>query len=374
MENNPAQPNPTPDNQPGGDAQNTNFTNPSEEPAQPAQPLEGYGQPIVNDEPSATEPQPIVPGFGAPKQSDPNQPQSVVPKKPMDKKTKKLIIIICSVGGGLLILGIAALIILPIILKVDYEKTYDLAEDANDLRYDIQSYDSCGGVISYANSSYQSINSYEKYVSDCKSDLAAFKESIAKLSGDNGINRDADIKADWDEFKTSYDRAFASYEKLIDTYSDWHTFVAGWYDATSGSDWWETINESKVKNLTATLTESGNEGLKKYGEGYITVRWKQIKAYQDYQSAYDAYYDASYSDSNKTNLRNAMNAAYEAYNGANQDYRDYIVDEPDITDTEKLVGIDIDKDENQFLSKFADVYSTVSERYIEQGFKEAVGL
>ncbi|MFV0485081.1 MAG: hypothetical protein ACK5MU_02520 [Candidatus Saccharimonadales bacterium] len=374
MDNNEAQPNPMPNNQPEGDTQNTNFE-------QPAQPVENMGQPIFEQPPvmeqppmAEQEPQPIVPGFGVPSQPADGQTQPVVPKKPMDPKTKKLIIIICSVGGGLLLLGLAALIILPIILKVDYEKTYDLADDTNDIRYDIQGYDSCGGVISYVNSSYQSTSSYEKYVSECKSDLAAFKEGVSSLAGDNGVNRDSDIKAKWDEFKTSYDRAFAPYEQLVDIYSDWHTFVAGWYDATSGSDWWETMNESKVKSLTSTLTNSSNEGLKKYGEGFVTVRWKQVKAYQTYKSAYNAYYDASYSAPNKSTLRDAMNAASEAYNGANQDYKDYITDEPDIKDTEKLVGIDIDKNENQFLSKFADVYSIASTKYIEQGFKDAIGL
>lgn len=370
MENNETQPNPTPDNQPNIEPQppiNEQPAPSAENPAQP--PVEGqYQQPI--------EQQPVVPGFGAPNQpaGNPAQPQPVMPKQPMNPKTKKMIILICSIGGGVLILGIAALIILPIIFKIDYEKTYDLADSANDIRYDLESYDSCGGVINYATSNYQSTSSYEKYVSECKSDLAAFKESISTLSGDNGINRDADIKAKWDEFKTSYDRTISPYEQLIDIYSDWHTFAAGWYEATSSSDWWETMNESKVQNLTSTLTESSNSSLKEYGEGYVAARWKQIKAYQDYQKAYDAYYDASYNAPNKTALRTAMNAASEVYNAANQEAKDYITNEPDVEDTEKLVGLDIDKNENQFLTKFADVYSTVSAKYIEQGFKDAIGL
>lgn len=370
MDNNPIQPNPVPNNQP--------------EPLN--QPVPGYEQPInaqppitpqpTAEQPQATaqEPQPIVPGFGTPAQPANGQDQPIVPKKPMDPKTKKMIIIICSIGGGLLLLGIAAIIILPIILKVDYEKTHDLAETANDVRYEIQGYDSCGGVISYVNSSYQTTNSYDKYVSECKSDLAVFKESISSLSKDNGINRDDEIKEKWDDFKTSYDKAFAPYEQLIDIYSDWHTFVASWYDASSGNDWLDTMSESKVKSLTSSLTNSNNNELKKYGEGYASARWKQIKAYQDYKKAYNAYYDASYSSPDKTSLRNAMNAASEAYDGANKSYRDFIADEPDIRETDKIIGIDIDADENQFLSKFADVYRIVAEKYIKDGVKDAAGL
>lgn len=362
---NPTRPNEVPQNQsnatgtpPAEDnQQNTNFDQ------QPA---------TEQPQPAMEQPQPIVPGYGAP-QTD--QPQPVVPpKKPMDPKTKKMIIIICSAVGGLLILGIAALIILPIILKVDYEQTYDLAESANDIRYDIQNSDSCGGVTSYVNSSYQTESTYEKYVSECKGDLAAFKESIEKLAGSSGVQRDDDIKKEWEEFKTSYDAAMPAYEKLIDVYSDWHTFVAGWSEATDDSDWWDSMSESKVQSLTSALTSSDIAAFKKYGEGFASARWKQISARQAYQTAYEAYYDASYSSPNKTALRNDMNAKYEVYRGAERDFQDYVKNVPDVKSMEDLVGVDLDKSDNQFLTKFGDVYSEISAKYMEQGFKDAIGL
>ncbi|MDR3298059.1 MAG: hypothetical protein LBT19_01665 [Candidatus Nomurabacteria bacterium] len=364
MNNNPIQPNPGPENQ-------SNSGNMSPEPDYSQNYNPANQPPIVNQMPP--QPQQTVSGYGTP-QPNQYQPQPVVPKKPMDPKTKKLIIIICSVGGGLLILGLVALIILPIILRVDYEKTYDLGSITNDIRYDMQGSDSCGGVISYVSSSYQSKSSYEKYVSKCKSSMEEFKKSIEDLSGSSGVQRDADIKKEWDAFKTSYDSAFPAYGQLVDIYSDWHAFVAGWYETTSGSDWWDTMNETKVKNLTSSLTESNNSALKKYGDGYVSIRWKQISAYQAYKKAYNAYYDASYSDPNKTSLRNEMNAKSEAYSGIDQDYKDYIKDEPDIKDTKSLVGVDLDKSDQQFLTKFGNVYSQIYSKYLEQGFKDAVGL
>jgi hypothetical protein len=309
-----------------------------------------------------------------PGQGTPYAPQPVVPKQPMDPKTKKLIIILCSVGGGLLLLGIAALIILPIILKVDYKSTYDLADIANDIRYDMQGSDSCGGVISYVNSSYQTKASYQKFVSKCQSDIAAFRTAVNDLAGSSGVQRDAEIKQEWEAFKTSYDAAFPAYESLVGVYSDWHSFIAGWYEATADSSWWETMNESKAQSLSAPLTNSNNDALKKYGDDYITTRWKQISAYQAYQKARNAYYDSAYNAPNRTALRNDMNSKLETYNGLNQDYKTFREDEPDIKDTKKLVGIDLDKSENQFLSKFGNAYSIISSKYLEEGLRDTLGL
>ena len=291
--------------------------------------------------------------------------QSIVPKTKLSPKTRNLIIILSVIFGVLLILGILAIVLLPQLLKVDYESAYDIADDLNDVRFDAESWDSCGGVIGYVDSSYQKESDYESYVSTCKEDLSEFKTGVEELAKNSAVQRDGGIREKWDKFKTSYDAAFPAYESLIGIYADWHAFVAKWASATEESDWWKTVTEDKVKTWTESLTNSTNEALKSFGEGYVSARWKQIDAYQKYQSASDAYYEASYSASNKTELRNQMNAAREVYQGADDDYDEYLKQAPDMEDTKALVGVDLDKNENQFFSKYGDLYSEISKKYFE---------
>ena len=333
----------------------------------PNGPTQAYGP----QQPYYPPPQPM-PAQGQPYY--PHPPVQKPPKKPMDPKQKKLIITLCAAFGGLLVLGIAAAIVLPIVLKVDYKATHEVADRANDLRRDIEKSDSCGGVISYVDSIYQSKSDYEKYVLNCRESLVAFKSSIEELAETSGVKRDAEIKAEWDKFKSSYDVAIAPYEELIGIYSDWHAHIANWIDATKASDWWRTMNEDRVKSLISPLTNSTQSKIKAYGDGYVTIRWKQIQSYQAYQAAADAYSASLIMAANRSELRDDRDGKREVYNGLNADFTEYERDKPSMSDIEGLVGIDLDKSDNKFLTKFNAVYSQIYDKYVEQELTEFFGF
>lgn len=294
--------------------------------------------------------QPYVPAPGAPM---PNMPTPKPPKQPMDPAKKKRIIIICSVVVGLLVIGIALAIILPIVLRVDYSEAYRVAgklEDEIDNLY--QDYD-CSNVESYVDSSYITDKDYASYVEKCKNSNSGITPLINELEQTAGVQKNADIKARFETFKSTYNSLAVSpetKETALETYTVWHK----WKVAKDDLDSWDET-DADLTSAANILINSNNEKFKTYGEGWLTHRKAAAQAYR-------AYWAASYSDSNKSNLRNEMNSAQTTYNNYVKEHQPSVNDFPPVAI----------EDASKIVSEFDKLYTLIRDTY-EKNYNSGSG-
>ena len=134
---------------------------------------------------------PMNPNMGQPYPQQAMRP----PKQPMDPAKKKLIIIIVSVVSGLVVIGIALAIILPMVLRVDYATAYNTAKELKPKIYDIyQSYD-CEYVVDEVDYSWVSVKTYDEYVEECKKIYNAGTDDLVnQLENTDGVKRNEEIR------------------------------------------------------------------------------------------------------------------------------------------------------------------------------------
>ncbi len=303
--------------------------------------------PATADGSNATVAAPVA---GQPGVATPVQPAQ---KKPMDPAKKKKIILFSCIGGGVLVLGIALAIILPMILRVDYGEAYrvagELQEQIDEIYYDY----ACQNVEDYVDSSYTSDKTYEEYVTECKDVGGTAKELLDKLGNTDGVKRNKDIKAKYDSFKTLFDQVVTSGESKEETlrlFTVWHQ----WIVASDELDSWDET-DADLTAAASILINSGNEKLKTYGEGWLERRKTAAAA----QRAYDA---ASYLDDNKSELRVALDNARDDYNTWQSE------NEPSISE----LGSVITDDTSELESEYEKLYELIASTY-EQNYNHGSG-
>ncbi len=215
----------------------------------------------------------------------PNQPMMQPPKKPMDPEKKKKLILWLSIGGGVLILGIAALIIIPILLRVDYSTAYKAAKELEPKVYDIyHSYD-CGYVVKYVDSTYTDSKSYSEYIEKCKKVYdSSVNDLVSKLENADGVKRNNEISTQFANFKSKYDALqIGDAESLSAKLNIWkarHDYVYAVDDLSYSSS-----SDSEFTSAANYLINSGNDTLKKYGEEWLTQSLAISAAYRNYRAA-----------------------------------------------------------------------------------------
>ncbi len=232
-------------------------------------------------------------------------------KEAKAKKSHKGAIITWSIIGGILLVGgITAAIIIPIVLsQVDYKESYAIAKELkspmNDFYYD---YDDCVDVVDDADDDWYSTSAYSGYVSDCKNALNANTiELVKKLGESSGVSRDSEVKLVYDKFRSEFDKAIQSVDgdlnAKLDVYENWHKFI---YDAVDMSFY--SHGASDINTYAGYAINSGNDTLKAFGE-----QWKE-KALE-VAEAYKAYDDATSGTSSLystfSSKRNALNTWVE---------------------------------------------------------------
>ncbi len=207
-------------------------------------------------------------------------------KKPMDPKKKKNIIIWSCVGGGVLIAGIVAIVLVIVLTQVDYKESYRLAKELSEPMSKFYSgYSRCEYVVEYADSYYTSASSYSTYIEGCKEAISSeTTEKIKKLGETSGVSRDSDVKALYDKFWEKYSKAVSGVDddlsKKLDTYDSWHKFI---YDGES-IDIVYFSNENKIDTVADYAIKSGNDTLKSFGEQWKTKAQELYKARKDYRN------------------------------------------------------------------------------------------
>lgn len=218
----------------------------------------GMNQPYPNGQPQPMNQPPMSP-----------MQQPLPPKPPMDPAKKKKLVLGLSLGGGALVLIILAVILIPILTRIDYAPAYSAAKELKPKIYDIyQSYD-CERVIDYVDSSYTTVKSYNEYVENCKTVYNSGADGlIAKLETTDAVKRNQEIKAQFEKFKSEYATVSSgSTEDLAAKLALWqarHSFVVAADDLN-----YSRSSDAEYTAAANYLIESGNDSLKTYGEGWL---------------------------------------------------------------------------------------------------------
>lgn len=304
----------------------------------PAQPQATSNQPMM--QPQA----PYMGGSQYPYQTQP-QPAMMRPKQAMDPAKKKKIIMIVSICAGVLTLGIVAAIVIPSLLRIDYAPSYAAAKELKPIIYDIYNSYDCGYVISYIESSYTTTKKYSEYIDNCKKVYSSsVDEAVTKLENTDGVKRNNEIKSQFDKFKSEYTALTSgetdALEAKLDLWQARHNFVVA-VDGlkTSSSD-------AEYAAAAKYLIDSGNEALKKYGEGWLERRTAINAAYRAWQGS-------SYSAPNHSQLR-------EDYYNKKNEYNDWVAtNKPDIN---TIAPLDFDSTSKMY-SEFTKLYDLITKTY-----------
>ncbi len=317
---------------------------PMGQPMQPTQPMSGpqpVGQPPMPNQPMPPMGQQPY-GQSYPPYQQPPMPRP--PKQPMDPAKKKKIILWSSIGGAAIALGIAAAIIIPILLRVDYGPAYATAKELKPKILDIyHSYD-CEYVVDDVDSSYIDPKTYAEYIEDCKKVYnTSTDDLVAKLGNTDGVKRNDEIKNQFAKFNAEYTAASsgtsADLSSKLDLWQARHNFVYAADDLNYSSS-----ADSEFAAAAKYLTESGNDALKTYGEGWLEKNLAIAAAYR----AYDA---ASWQESSKY---------YNDYTNKKKEYNDWVAaNRPDINTIAPLNFNDTSK----MYSEFSTLYDLISQTY-----------
>ncbi len=307
--------------------------------------------PVEAPAPAPEAPAPEAPEApAAPEAAPAAAPAPAAPKQPMDPKKKKKIIIWVIILVILISGGVAAAILIPMFLNVDYEPAFNAVKE---IRSDISDiyYGDCDSAISYVKSGYTSIANYSDYVSECIETMNKnVEEKFNAIANSAAIQRDDKLSKLFAPFKAAYD-SLPKGDTLtagLKVYEAWHGFEVESRDVSyiSSSKGEEKLT-SAAEKAAKYLTDSGVDSLKEYGEKWL----EKIKAYI---KAYFTYYSAKYNDPSRSSYRDAMTTA-------KSEYEDVVEAEPDVTEMFKL---DFEK-ARDLRDAYNNLYDGVAEAYKE---------
>ena len=281
-----------------------------------------------------------------PNMGQPYPPQMMrPPKQPMDPKKKKTIILVVSIVSGVVVLGIALTIILPIVLKVNYATAYQTTKELKPYIYDIyESYD-CEYVVDYVDESYITDKEYGEYVEKCKEVYnSKANDLVNQLENTDGVRRNDEIKNQFGKFKNEYTALSSGgtdeLSNKLRLWQAWHSFHVAVDDLTYSD------TDSEIVTAGNYLINSGNDTLKTYGEGWL--EWSRTVA-----AAYRVYDNASWSSSDYQSSR-------DAYYNKKAEFEDWIaVNKPDINAVAPLKFDDTSK----MYTEFDRLYTLIADTY-----------
>lgn len=267
------------------------------------------------------------------------------PKQPMDPAKKKKLIIGLSLGIGGVVVAIIGIVAVSILMRVDYGESYRVAKELKPKISDINNnnYD-CSRVLSYVSSTSTSETTYNGYTEGCAEIADGVDDLVDKLGQTAGVKRDKDIKAQYDRFQEAIESILPDGDELkqrLEVYQIWHKFVVLVDDLSASKS-----SDAEIQSAARVLTSSGNQILATYGEGWLEKTLAYVQAYR-------AYYNASYSDSNKSALRTAMNER-------NTEQKNWVAEnKPDIAE---VGGLSFDNTSKMY-TEFSKLYDMITEMY-----------
>ena len=289
--------------------------------------------------------QPMQPMPGQPMPMQPMQPvpqpqMMKPPTKPRDPAKKQKIILIVSICSGVLVLGVAAAIIIPIILRVDYGPTYSTVKELKTKIDDIHDDSSCNRVVEYVDSVYTDRNTYNEYIERCKRVNDGVNELIDKLGDTSGVKKNSDISHYFEKLKNDYVYLSSISEKL----DDWRARHDFKYTVDKLS---YTSSEAEITAAANFLINSGDDTFKAYGEGWLEQTLGEVSSYRNWRNATE----------NKSEL-------YDVYTAKKKERSDWI--SANKLDIKSIVPLNLEIIPSLY-SDFERLYATVSDVY-EQNY------
>lgn len=319
---------------------NNNFTQPQPNPMQPNQMPQNPMQsgPMQPQMPYPNGQYPYPPQQYPPY---PNQPMMKPPKQPMDPAKKKKIILIVSICSGVLVLGIAAAIVIPILLRVDYSSAYIAAKEVKPKIYDIyRSYD-CEYVVDYVDSTYTTSKEYAEYIEDCKAVYNSdTNDLISKLENTDGVKRNEEIKTEFNKFKAEYDALTSGNSDTLEAkLSLWQAYHDFNYSVSNLK--YNSATDAELTTAANYLINSGNDTFKTYAEGWLEHNLAVAALARAYEK---------------------NTATYSEYNNKRNEFRDWnAANKPDINSVAPLSLDNTSKMYSAF-TKFYDLLTSTYEK------------
>ena len=260
----------------------------------------------------------------------------------MNPKPKKTIIILCIIGGAVIIVGVLAIILIPIIFRADYSEAYNIAKELDEKISKLSYNNDCDYVTSYYDSGYTSNKTFNGYIENCLAVTDGLGDLVDRLGQTSGIKRDSNLQNAYNGFKTAFDKLAIDSSSLsakLDIYKTWHTFKVAEYDLDTNS------TDSAYNTAGSILTESSNDTLKEYGAGWLELALAKAKTYKAYDTAS---YGSGYTEKR------------DAYYNAREALEKYIQEkEPDI---EAMAPINMENSE-AVVTRFEDLFRGIANTY-----------
>lgn len=267
------------------------------------------------------------------------------------KKSKLGLWLGLGIGGVMLV--VAAVVAVMMLTKVDYSESYKVAKELKTKISSLTSNYSCTRVIDAVSSASTSEQSYQKYADECREMGDGVDELVEKLGQTPGVKRNKEIQAQFERFQEAINAVLPNRDELeqrLKLYETWHKFVV-LVDNLSASK----SSDAEIQSAARVLTSSGNQILATYGEGWLEKTLAYVQAYR-------AYYNASYSDSNKSTLRTVMN-------DRSTEQKNWVAEnKPDIAE---LGGLSF-ANASKVGSEFTKLYDLITDAY-EQNYNEESG-
>ena len=327
-----------------------------EQPAQPVQPVQPM-QPVQPVQPV----QPMQPNPMQHMQLNPMQPiatPAAAPKPQMDPAKKRNIIIGSCIGGGCLILGIIAIILVVVLGgKPDYQSSYDkmgeLAQTINTF-----STGNCANIVRSLTGSSYANNEPETYIEPCKKDVAEIYTKTNELGETSGVKKDSEVKKAYDEFKNTLQESIPEgddLEKELKAIQDLGNFAAK-FNAINISSSNIEATRSTVTEALSYLTNSENEKIAEMGRDLSTRFNDLFDSINRYKSAAEAYQNANVFDANYSEL-------YQAYSDALSEMssKSSNLSSTSIVDMLEGIGFKL-KNANGVVDKFDDLRDSIREK------------
>ena len=265
--------------------------------------------------------------------------------------TKRQKIIMIAAPASLIVLAILVTIIGQATgaFKTDYSVTYSTAKEIKNQITKIRGDVSCNKISEYASNSATSNEIYQKYIEDCKQNMAGIDSNLVTKLGDSaGVLKDPEIGRKFDAFRTVFNATNGGDEdinKALDLYAVWHKWSV--IEGNKTSDW----TEADILNATKILRESGNQRLKDYGE-----KWAILKT-QANEATYRWLHSSSKDDGSVdfVQMRRDADDAKNAFNDFERNER------PNLLTEFPLKFVDLAK----VYAKFEELYELIRKTYEE---------
>ena len=262
-------------------------------------------------------------------------------RKPMDPATKKKLILGLSIGGGVIVLAIIAIVVIAVVTHVDYGATYRAAKELDEKINDFYSSSDCADAYLEADSTYVDEDDYNDALDECKAMATELDELVNVLGSTSGIKNDSELKAAYDKFVADYRKVIpdqATLDAGLATLKAVHQFML----AVDELDL-DEAGEAEIQEACNYLINSGNAQLATVGQGVAPLL-------TDYVNTYRTWLDSS----------GYYNDEYDAYQAAEEALENYL-DDNDVTKDE-LITFELDGAGDVY-DAYSDLYDDIVSAY-----------